>query len=143
MLTTTIHYYCFPTPFELIQRPSLSYSFFLYVDVGTIIEVQQHIIAAKPVETTDKQAPVTATECAASTSQVKPAATEVGSPAPQVVELLTSESETSSPQKRVHTGPPAEESASSSSPSKTSVQKSSGNLSDFSETGKLMLLHTM
>ena len=90
--------------------------------------MQQHIIAAKPVETTDKQAPVTATECAASTSQVKPAATEVGSPAPQVVELLTSESETSSPQKRVHTGPPAKELASSSSPSKTSIQKSSRNL---------------
>lgn len=108
--------------------------------------MQQHIIGAKPVKSTDKQAPVTATECAASTSQVKPAATEVGSLAPQVVELLTSESETSSPQKRVDTGPPAEESASSISPSKTSIQKSSGNLSDFSETGTFMLptiLHTM
>ena len=97
--------------------------------------MQQHIIAAKPIKTTDKQAPVTATECTASTSQVEPAATEAGSPAPQVVEPLTSESDTPSPQERVDTTPNVEESDSSISPTKTSLHKSSGNLSDFFETG--------
>ena len=99
--------------------------------------MQQHIIAAKAIETTNKQAPVTATECAASTSQVEPSATEAGSPATQVVELLTSESDTPSPQEMelVDTSPTAEESDSSIPPPKTSLHKSSGNLSDFSETG--------
>ena len=75
--TTTV----LPFHVELIQQPHFLIHF-LYVDVGTIIEVQQHIIAAKPIKTTDEQAPVTATECTASTSQVEPAATEAGSPAP-------------------------------------------------------------
>lgn len=131
------HHYGFDIPCWI---DSTTYTFlfiFLYVDVGTIIEVQQHIIAAKAIETTSKQAPVTATECAASASQVEPSATETGSPTPQVVELLTSESDTPSPQEMelVDTSPTAEESDSSISPPKTSLHKSSGNLSDFSETG--------
>ena len=94
---------------------------FLYVDVGTIIEVQQHIIAAKAIETTNNQAPGTATECAPSTSQVEPSAAETGSPTPQVVELLTSEFDTPSPQEMqlVDMSPTAEESDNSiSSPPK-------------------------
>ena len=98
---------------------------YVHVHVGTIIEVQQHIIAAKPIKTTDKQAPVTATECTASTSQVEPTTTEAGSPAPQVVEPLTSESDTPSPHERVDTTPNVEESDNSISPTKTSLHKSS------------------
>ena len=97
--------------------------------------MQQHIIAAKPIETTDKQAPVTATECTASTSQVEPAATEVGSPTPQVVELLTSESDTPSPQEMVDTSSTAEESDSFISPHQNFPTQVLLNRSDSSETG--------
>ena len=97
--------------------------------------MQQHIIAAKAIETTNNQAPVTATECAPSTSQAGTSAAE--SPTPQVVELLTSEFDTPSPQEMelVDMSPTAEESDNSISPPKTSLHKSSGNLSDFSDTG--------
>ena len=67
---------------------------FLCIDVGTTIEVQTHPL--KPP--TIVHVMITATECAASTSQVQHSAKDASSPAPQVVELLTLDSDIPSPQ---------------------------------------------